>query len=231
VENGVPRLELVLLRWLMDYRYSSIVGRKWTPFEDMGFNNQQGDMICSKRPENRRFEVTERGTVIGSIVVHTCKLNEFYHASTPWGELEIRRSGLARYEVSQGPNLIGTVKERLSGRTAVVSFPLGQELRFKGSMLGFSNMEAETEAGRVSIAVESGHRPNPGPSQHKDLKRKDYALLAENDKTAIVETDQWVQWRIALFGSLPARDDDILKALAMDLCRNRLYSEYVAALA
>lgn len=167
---------------------------------------------------------------MGAVVIHTCQPNNLYRASTPWGELEIRKSGLTRYEVLQGSILIGTVKERLTRRTAVVSFPTGQELRLKGSMLGYSKMKAETDAGSVSIVAESGLRPNPRPNQMIRLKKKEFDMLPEEEKKAIVEYDPYVQWRVSLSGFLPARDDDILKVLSLNLCRSRLYSEYAAAL-
>jgi hypothetical protein len=214
----------------MRFKYSGFQNPLWTPFEDSESQSWR-QLNCWKRPENRRFEVTsEKGTTVGSVVIHTCRPNTFYRAATPWGELEIRRSGFARYEVLQGPNLIGAVKERLTGRTAIVSFPMGQELRFKGSMLWYSKMKAETEAGSVSIDAESGLRPNPGPNQSIRLKTKEFKMLPEEEKKVVVETDRYVQWRISLSGSLPARDDDILKVLALNLCRSKLYSEYVGAL-
>ena len=231
MERSLPRLERILRRWAMGYKYPSISQPKWYPFEDSEFSSEQGDTICSKRPENRRFEfMSERESTVGPIVIHTCHPNRFYRASTPWGELEIRKSGLTRYEVLQGSILIGTVKERLTGRTAVVSFPMGQELRFKGSMLGYSKMKAETDAGSVSIIAESGRRPKPGPNQNIRLKTKEFAVLPEEEKKAVIESDHYEQWRFSLSGSLPARDDDILKVLALNLCRSKLYWEYVGAL-
>ena len=216
----------------MSYKYSSIGGGIWTPFEDSEFSSEHGETICSKRPENRRFEfLTGKESAIGSIVVHTCHPNRSYRASTPWGELEIRKSGLTRYDVLQGSILIGTVKERLSGRTAFVSFPMGQELRFRGPLLGYSKMKAETEAGNVSIVAESGLRPNPGPNRNISVKSKEFRMLPEEEKKAVVETDHYMQWRISLSGLLPVRDDDILKVLALNLCRSKLYLEYAGAIA
>ena len=214
----------------MSFKYSGFHNPLWTPFEDSESQSWR-QLNCWKRPENRRFEViSEKGTTVGSVVIHTCRPNKFYRAATPWGDLEIRRSGFARYEVFQGPNPVGAVKERLTGRTAIVSYPMGQELRFKGSLLGYSKVKAEAEAGSVTIILESGHRQNPGPNQNVSLKTKDFNMLPEEEKRSVVETDRYVQWRISLSGFLPARDDDILKVLAMNLCRSRLYSEYVGAL-
>lgn len=214
----------------MRFKYSGFWNPLWTPFEDSESQSWR-QLNCWKRPQNRRFEViSEKGTTVGSVVIHTCRPNKFYRAATPWGDLEIRKSGFARYEVLQGSNPIGAVKERLTGRTAIVSFPTGQELRFKGSMLGYSNMRAEADAGGVTIISEYGHRQNPGPNQNIILKKTDFNMLAEEEKKAVVETDRYVQWRVSLSGFLPARDDDIFKVLALNLCRSRLYSEYVSAL-
>jgi len=230
VESSRPRLERILRRWIMSYKYANIGVGTWTPFEDSKFSSELGETVCSKRPENRRFEfMSDKGSAVGSIVIHTCHPNRYYRASTPWGELEVRKSGLTRYDVLQGSILIGTVKEKLTGRTAVVSFPFDREIRFKGWM--YSKMQAETETGSVSIVVESGLRSNPGPNQSMRLKSKEFRMLPEEEKKTIVETDHYVQWRISLSGSLHARDDEILRVLALNLCRNRLYSEYVGALA
>jgi hypothetical protein len=214
----------------MGYKYSSISQTRWTPFEDSE-SQSFWQLNCWRRPENRRFEViSEKGTTLGAVVIHTCQPNGLYRASTPWGDLEIRKSGFARYEVLQGSNLVGAVKERLPGRTAIVSFRMGQELRLKGSRLWSSNMKAETETGSVSIAPETRRGPNPRPNQSIRLKMKEFDMLPEEEKKAVVENDPYVQWRISLSGFLPARDDDILKVLALNLCRSRLYSEYAAAL-
>jgi hypothetical protein len=215
---------------MMGYKYYSISLGMWTPFEDSEFSNELGETICSKRPGNRRFELmSDKGSAVGSIVIHTCHPNKWYRASTPWGELEVRKSGLTRYDILQGSILIGTVKEKLTGRTVVVSFPMDREIRFKGRGLGYSRMLAETETGSVSVVAESGLRSNPGPNQSIRLKSKDFRMLPEEEKKAVVETDRYVQWRISLSGSLPVRDDEILKVLALNLCRNRLYLEYASA--
>jgi len=230
VESSLPRIERILRRWTMGYKYSSFNQTRWTPFEDSE-SQSLWQLNCWKRPENRRFEViSEKGTASGAVVIHTCQPNRLYRASTPWGDLEIRKSGFARYEVLQGSNLLGSVKEKLPGRTAIVYFPTGQDLHLKGSRLWNSKMKAETEAGSVSIVPESGLGPNPRPNQNIRLKKKEFDMLPEEEKKAVVENDPYVQWRISLSGFLPARDDDILKVLALNLCRSRLYSEYAAAL-
>jgi hypothetical protein len=82
----------------------------------------------------------------------------------------------------------------------------------------------------VTIISEYGHRQNPGPNQNVALKKTDFNMLPEEEKKAVVETDRYVQWRVSLSGFLPAQDDDILKVLALNICRSRLYSEYVSAL-
>lgn len=231
VGNSGHRLELVIRRWTMSFKYASLQSPIWTPFEDSE-SQSLWQLNCWKRPENRKFEViSEKGAPVGSIVIHTCHPNKSYRASTPWGELEIRKSGLTKYDVLQGSILIGTVKEKLPGRRAIVSFPMSDELRFKGSKLWYSKMNAETEAGSVSIVAESGHRPNLGPKQKTGLKSKDFGMLPEEEKKAVVETDHYMQWRISLSGLLPVRDDDILKVLALNLCRSKLYLEYVGAIA
>jgi len=229
MEGLRPRLEIVLRRWGMDYKYSSLGSPVWTPFEDSEYSEEKGESICSRRPENRRFEVLgDREIAKGEIVVHTCQQNKFYRGSTPWGELEIRKAGLTTHEVLTGSATVGTLREGLSGAIATVAFPLGQEMRFKGRMLWYSNMMAQTESGSVSIIGERGQRSNPGPDQHRNLSRKAYKSLTDQQKKEVVETDQYNQWRISLQGLLPARDEDILGVLSMGICRNILCAEYIA---
>jgi len=213
----------------MDFKYSSLGSPAWTPFEDSEYDKERGVQLCSKRPRNRRFEVlNEQLETHGEIVIHTCHQNEFYNGSTPWGELEIKRVGLTNYEVFRRSIAIGAIKERLSGMKAIVSFQPGQELLFKGRMLWYSHIRAQTESGAVSIKGESGRRTNPGPNQQASMSRKDYRSLTESQKKELIETDLYAQWRISLYGLLPARDDDILGVLAMGICRSVLYAEYVA---
>lgn len=224
---GEPRVELVVKRWVTGYKYKSVSG-SWNPFEDSESSSVLR-LSCSKRPENRRFEViSERKAPAGSIIVHTCRPNTSYQATTPWGELEIRKSALTSYDVSRAGIRIGTVKEKLGGR-AVISFPLGDELNFKGSMLWYGHMEATTDIGIVAVKFENGERSGPNPNQRISLSREDYSLLPEKDRKAVVEGDFYVQWRISLFGSVPARDDDILGILALNICRSCLYQEYAAS--
>ena len=214
----------------MGFKYKSFNTPLWSPFEDSESSSVLR-LDCSKRPENRRFElISERKAPSGSIVVHTCRPNSYYLATTPWGELEIRKSGLTSYDVSRAGTRIGTVREKISGTRAVIAFPLGEEIQFRGSMLWYGHMEASTDIGKAAVKFESGQRTGPGQNQRVSISREEYNALPEEEKRAVIEGNVYFQWRVSLYGSLPARDDDILSVLASNICRNRLYQEYGASM-
>jgi len=223
------RRTLVIRRWKTGFKYLGVSVPKWTPFEDACFDPKLGLSLSSKRPESRVFEIlSKKDEVKGRIIVHTCKPNRFYDATTPWGELRIQKSGLTTYTVSKGPQRIGSIKEGV-GTSATLTFPNGQEIRLKGSLTSHSMKAGTPDGGVVSATVDTGKVPNAHEDRQVRVTWKKAKALSEEDRLKVVSLDDYTIWHISVGGILLASDDDILMILAMNICRSALYHEYAAA--
>jgi hypothetical protein len=180
------------------------------------------------RPEELRFEVLDGNKrPIGQLVCQKFELrlrSPKINMNTPWGDGRIEYS-------KEGPRVFINDRElaelksyMLKGRADFV-FPDGMVMRFD-KVKGRRNDIAYTGAdGRVGFFEEEGSLPDGARNRPIPMTPEEIKALPKEDRPRSVETNDYVQYRIDVAGTLPVKEEDIVRALCIFASFGRLMDE------
>jgi len=188
-----------------------------------GFNPRKA------RPEELRFDILDGNQKpLGQLVCTKFDMrfpSVKFRASTPWGE------GRVEY-TKDGPRMFMNDRElallksyMFKGRADFV-FPDGTIMRFE-KVRGKRNDIAYTSAdGRVGFFEEGGTLPDGARIGPIPMTRDEIKALPKEDRPHSVETNDYVQYKIEVAGTLPVKEEDISRALVIFASLGRLMDEF-----
>ena len=180
------------------------------------------------RPEELKFDIFDGNQrTIGQLVCQKFEMrlrSSKFIMSTPWGD--------ARIEYSKGGSRI-FIKERellqlklygLNGRVDL-AFPNGTVMQFDRVKGKRNDIVYSGDDGRVGFFEEKGTLPEGARARPLTMTREEIKALPKEDRPHSVETDDYVQYRIVVGGTLPVREDDVVRGLCVFASFGRLIDE------
>jgi len=184
------------------------------------------------RPEELRFDLLDgNGRSIGKLVCTKFEMrlrSLLFNTSTPWGDGRVEST-------KDGPRVLLNDRELvlmkmyvLKGKTDFV-FPNGTVMEF-GRMKGKRNDIAYSGTdGSVGFFEEAGTLPEGAGNRPIPMTREEIKALPKEDRPRTVETDNYIEYRIDVGGTLPVKEEDLVRALCILACFGRLMDEMTSA--
>ena len=180
------------------------------------------------RPEELRFDLFDGNEkFIGRFVCTKFQLkflNLGFTVSTPWGEGRIEfLKGTVR--VLLNDRELVQMKGHLFKGGAEFVFPDGKLMQFNKVKGQRNDIIYESTDGYVGFFEEEGTLPEGSGNRPIPMTRDEIKALPKEDRPRSIETNDYIQYRIDVGGTLPVNQDDLARSFCIFAVFGRLLDE------
>ena len=137
--------------------------------------------------------------------------------TTPWGEarIEFVKHGV---HILVGDRELTRIGGSLFKKEVDMTFPDGTLMAFKPRKGHKNDIEFSDGRGSVGFFEEKGTFPGDSPGRPLQMTKEEIKRLPKADRPTSLESRDFVQYRVMVWGILPVSQDDLVKALALMAC-------------
>lgn len=171
------------------------------------------------RPEELKFAVLDGNEKrIGELAYKSFELKMMAPKKitlmTLWGEAVIGYEKFVPIISLNGLEL-ARLKGSILGREADFMFPGGTSMSFKSQKGKKNDIQFSDGNGGIGGFEEFGTLPEGTPGQSIQMSPEEIKRLPKDDRPRSIETRDFVQYRIMIFGALPVKEEDIVRTLCI----------------
>lgn len=167
------------------------------------------------RPEELRFDLLDdKDKVIGVIAFGKMSFLKGADADTPWGHAKLEWPK-GKFRVSIDDKLLVRFDMSwLGGKTDLVFHDdiVIRLDRIKGRR---NDVQFSDGNGSVSLTEEKGALPEGHPELGVQMTKEEIMRLPKADRPRSIGSRDYVQYRIAMAGTLPVKDEEVVAALSL----------------
>jgi len=166
-------------------------------------------------PEELRFDLhDEHGWNIGQITYTKITLLKGSEMTTPWGgaRIDVGRGGTG---ISLGGKELVQLTGHFFKKEVELVFPSGQKMPFTPRKGYKNDIECSDGKGFIGVYEETGTLPEGDPGMKTQMTKEDVKMLPKDQRPRSIETRDYVQYSIKSWGTIPAKKEDLIAALAI----------------